>query len=72
MKKFDLAIVSRTTGDVSGILSVWAENIKAALKKVRNDPDMDGVHVYPYGDKQRFVKAVTNNDHVEEAVASLA
>lgn len=74
MKKYDLAIVSRATGDVSGILSIWAVNIKEALKRARNDPDMLGVHVYPYnaGQQQRFVKAEADNSNVEDAVASLA
>lgn len=72
MKKYDLAIVSRTTGDVSGILSVFADNIKAALKKARTDPDMEGVHVYPYHNNQRFIKAEVSNDEVVVAAATLA
>jgi hypothetical protein len=48
MKKFNLAILSpsdKTT--VSAVLTVWAEDIKAALKRVRQDPDMQDAHIYP-------------------------
>lgn len=50
MKAFDVAIVSaHNPKDVVGILTVWAKDIKEALKRVRQDSDMAEVRCYPYG-----------------------
>lgn len=75
MKKFDLAIVSpNNRADVIGTLTVWAQDIKAALKRARNDPDMIGVHIYPINKgshEQRLVSVDQDNEHIENAVAAL-
>lgn len=49
MKNFEIAIVSaHNPKDVVGILTVWARDIKDALKRVRQDNDMQDVRCYPY------------------------
>lgn len=49
MKAHDIAIVSaHNPKGVVGILTVWAKDVKAALKRVREDHDMSEVRCYPY------------------------
>lgn len=53
MNAFNLAIVSPSSPkDIVGILTVYAEDVKGALKKVKADPDMEGVRVHPIGDQK--------------------
>lgn len=48
MKLHRIALLSATdAGSVIGTIEVWAVNIKAALKRVRTDPDMAGVRAMP-------------------------
>lgn len=71
MKLHLLALVSPTNPkDVIGTLQVWATDIRAALKKVRTDPDMENVRCYPAETSARLIKADTSDD-VSTAVAAL-
>lgn len=48
MNAFNLAIVSPTDAKaIAGILTVYAKNEADAMKRVRKDPDMEGVRCYP-------------------------
>lgn len=48
MKPFNIAILSPSSPkDISAVVTVHAETVQAALKRVRNDPDMEGVRCYP-------------------------
>jgi hypothetical protein len=48
MQAFNIAVMSPTSPkDVAGILTVYAENIKKALERCKNDNDMQGARFYP-------------------------
>ena len=53
MEKFTFAIVGHNHKDVVATLSVHAENMDEAKKKIRQDPDMHGVRFYPTKDGQK-------------------
>jgi len=43
-----IALVSANNSkDVIGTVEVWAKDMKAALKRIRQDPDMEGVRCFP-------------------------
>lgn len=51
MNRFNIAIVSPSSPkDIAGILTVYADDKKAAMKKVKDDPAMEGVRIYPIDD----------------------
>lgn len=69
MKQINLAILSPFDhSDVVGILTVYATDVKGALKRVRQDPDMDGVRCHPI---TQAVEAVPVEPSLVSAVASL-
>lgn len=48
MELHNIAVISPTSSkDVVAIVSVWAKDIKDALKRVKNDNDMQGARFYP-------------------------
>ncbi len=53
MEKFNFAIVGHNHKDVVATLTVHAESMDDAKKKIRQDPDMHGVRFYPTKDEQK-------------------
>jgi hypothetical protein len=68
MKQINLAILSPNHNDVVGILTVYANDVKDALKRVRQDPDMDGVRCHPIS---QAVEVAPVEPSLVSAVASL-
>lgn len=49
MQAFKFALVSSNNhNDIIGTLTVHADDMKAAKKKMKADPDMEGIRFYPY------------------------
>lgn len=48
MNPINLAILSPTDSkSIAGILTVYAKDVADALKRVKKDPEMEGVRCYP-------------------------
>lgn len=48
MQAFEIAVMSPSSPkDIAGILTVYAESIKKALERCKNDNDMQGARFYP-------------------------
>ena len=59
MKKFDFAILSSNDPrDVIAVLTIHADSLTAVKKKLREDPDMNGVRFYPIKDRQHHAEEV--------------
>ena len=59
MKKFDFAILSiHDARDVVAVMSVHADNLDKAKKRMREDPDMNGARFYPIKDRQHHAEEV--------------
>ncbi len=56
MQSFNLAIVSPSSPkDVAGTITVYANDVKDAIKRVKNDPEMAGVRIFPLVKQQQAV-----------------
>jgi dihydroorotase len=50
MQAFNIAVMSPSSSkDVVAILTVYAESVKKALERCKNDNDMQGARFYPAG-----------------------
>jgi hypothetical protein len=53
MQAFNIAVMSPSSkGDVAAVLTVYAENIKKALERCKNDNDMQGARFYPVNNQR--------------------
>lgn len=71
MEKFQFALVGHNHKDVVATLTVHADSLDEAKKKIRQDPDMQGVRFYPTKDGQKtgeveVVSAVPEVPGIEE------
>lgn len=59
MKKFDFAILSiHDARDVVAVMTVYADNLDKAKKRLREDTDMHGARFYPIKEKQHHADEV--------------
>lgn len=59
MKKFDFAILSiHDARDVVAVMTVYANGLDKAKKRLREDPDMQGARFYPIKEKQHHADEV--------------
>lgn len=66
MEKFQFALVGHNHKDVIATLVVHADSLDEAKKKIRQDPDMQGVRFHPMKDGQKTgeMEIVTSESEV--------
>jgi hypothetical protein len=48
MEMYNIAVISPSSPkDIVAVVSVWAKDVKDALKRCKNDNDMQGARFYP-------------------------